>query len=78
MDSNMKTVWVNRGLNLVMWLSGLVTSAALADQTPTWLAPWVPLISLIGTGAAKISKTPSQAIAAAVPPSKAPPPGAAP
>jgi len=70
MDANMKTIWLNRGLNLIMWISGTVASAAAAGQLPPWLVPWVPLISLAGIGAAKWAKTPSQAIAAAVAPSQ--------
>jgi hypothetical protein len=73
MNTNMQAIWVNRGLNLVMWLAGGVEGLNLAHQLPPALVPWVPLISLLGIGAAKASKTPSQAIAAAVPPSKGPP-----
>jgi hypothetical protein len=88
MDTNKKVIWLNRALNAVAALgftvSGLAAAVseigALSEQAVKLgvvPAKWMGLAALIGAVghiAAKWSKTPSQAIAAAVPPSKAPPP----
>lgn len=87
MNMNLKLIWMNRTLNVVAIVSGVVSGligavAAIGDVVKTiqglGLVPNKYLglagaISLIGIAAAKISKTPSQAMAAAIPPSKLPP-----
>lgn len=70
MNNNMQAVWANRVLNAVMWLCGLIASTSLAKQLPPWAEPYVPLVNIVGIICAKLAKTPSQAIAAAVPPTK--------
>jgi hypothetical protein len=72
--TNSRLILLNNVLKAVMWFSGLITSAQLAGQLPSWATPYVPLVALIGTAAGHFAKTPSQAIAAAVPPSKTPTP----
>lgn len=88
MDANMRTIWVNRALNLVAFCGVLVSalmaaaaeSADIAEQlikagvVPAKWAGVAAIIAIFGHVAAKYSKTPSQTIAAAVPPAKGPPP----
>lgn len=87
MDTNTKLIWTNRALNVVAFCGVLVSAvmaaaskfADIADEltkagvVPAKWAGAAALIAILGHIAAKYSKTPSQAIAAAVPPSKAPP-----
>lgn len=88
MDANMRTIWINRALNVVAFCGVLVSaamaaaaeSAEIADQlikagvVPAKWAGVAAIIAIAGHIAAKYSKTPSQAIAAAMPPPKGPPP----
>lgn len=71
MDANAKLILLNTVLKAIMWLSGTVAGMKLAGQLPPWVDPYLPLVALLGSAAAFFAKTPSQAIAAAVPPSKA-------
>lgn len=87
--TNTKLIWTNRALNFVAFMGVLVSalmaaateSGAIADEliklhvVPAKWAGVAALVAIVGHVAAKYSKTPSQAIAAAVPPSK---PGAPP
>lgn len=84
MDSNTKLIWTNRALNLVAFLGVLVSAlmataseiAGIADEltkagvVPAKWAGVAAIVAVVGHIAAKYSKTPSQAIAAAVPPEK--------
>jgi len=84
MNTNLKLIWMNRTLNVVAIVSGIVSGligavAMVGDivksiqglgLVPNKYLGLAGTISLIGIAAAKYSKTPSQAIAAAVPPSK--------
>jgi len=86
MTSNMKLIWTNRALNLVATLGVMVSALAAAAAkigevtellTKAGIVPakWAGVaagIAIVGHLAAKYSKTPSQAIAAAVPPSQLP------
>jgi hypothetical protein len=88
MNANDKAIWTNRALNFVGAAGVLVSAAAVAVSeigsltealTSAGIVPakWAGVaagIAIAGHFAAKWSKTPSQAIAAAVPPSKAAPP----
>ena len=73
----MNLIVLNRLLKGVASLGGLAASALAAGQVPpgAWHAIAAALAAL-GTLAALYAKTPSQAIAAAVPPGKAPAPPA--
>ncbi len=84
MDQNMRLIWLNRTLNVVAMVSGvasgLIGVVALVGDVVKVLqgAGLVPnkwlgvagILGALGALAAKYAKTPSQAIAAAVPPSK--------
>lgn len=76
MDTNARLILLNKVLKGIMWLSGTVAGMKLAGQLPPWADKYLPAIALLGSAAAYFAKTPSQAIAAAVPPSKAPAPPA--
>lgn len=88
MDKNLQLIWTNRVLRAFSVLTGIVGGllavvAMIGDVVKTiqglglvpnkWLGIAGGLVS-IGTVAATFSKTPSRAIAAAVPPGKSPPP----
>lgn len=87
MDTNARLIWTNRALNVVAFMGVLVSAVAaaaseiagVADQLkaagilPQKWAGVAAVVAIVGHIAAKYSKTPSQAIAAAVPPPKAPP-----
>lgn len=88
MDKNMQLIWTNRVLRAFSVLTGIVGGlvaavAMIGDVVKTiqgaglvpnkWLGIAGGLVSL-GTIAATFSKTPSQAIAAAVPPGQPPAP----
>lgn len=68
MTTNMKWIWLNRALNAVMWLAGAVAGMSAAGQVPKSLEPYAAILAIVGGIAAKFAKTPSQSIAAAVPP----------
>lgn len=88
MDANAKAIWTNRLLNFIaacgVAVSALAAAAAeiggVAEKlqalgvVPAKWASTAAAIAIVGHFAAKYSKTPSQAIAAAVPPGKAPAP----
>jgi len=88
MTQNMKLIWTNRALNVfaaISWIVSVVVGmvAALGDVVrtlrdagvvPTKYLAIASLLAAAGTAAAKYSKTPSQAIAAAVPPAQDPKP----
>jgi hypothetical protein len=89
MDKNLQLIWTNRVLRVFSVITGIVGGlvavvAMVGDVVKTiqglglvpnkWLGIAGGLVTL-GTIAATYSKTPSQAIAAAVPPGKTPPPG---
>ena len=89
MDKNMQLIWTNRVLRAFSVLTGIVgglvaVMAMVGDVVKKiqglGLVPnkWLGIASLlmtVGTAAATWSKTPSAAIAAAVPPGKTTPPG---
>jgi hypothetical protein len=92
MNANMKAIWTNRALNVVAAIAGIGSVlmgvvAALGDVVkmlegaglvPNKYLGIAATLAAVGMAAAKLSKTPSAAIAAAVPPGKAPAPPAAP
>lgn len=88
MNANMKAIWTSRVLTAIAAMSG-IASAALAilaglgdvvkslegaGLVPNKYLGIASALAALGVLAAKVSKTPSQAIAAAVPPGKAPAP----
>ncbi len=91
MNANMKAIWTSRILTFVAMMSGaasavlallaglgdVVKSLQGAGLVPNKYLGIASALATLGVIAAKYSKTPSQAIAAAVPPGKAPtpPPG---
>lgn len=88
MNANMKLIWTNRALNFVAALSGIASVvvgvlAMVGDVVKTLEgAGLVPnkylglagALGALGVVAAKWSKTPSQAMAAAIPPGAPPAP----
>ncbi len=70
----MNLVALSRILTFVASAGVAAGTALAAGQVPAGWQPWAALLAALGTVCAKWSKTPSQAIAAAVPPAKAPAP----
>ena len=82
MTTNMKVIWVNRILNIVALLGfssstisfiaahvkDLADILATSGMFPAKWTGWFALVGALGALAGKWSKTPSQAIADAVPP----------
>lgn len=72
--SNATLIRINQVLKAIMWLSGTVAGMKIAGQLPPWADKYLPFVALLGSAASYFAKTPSQAIAAAVPPGKPPAP----
>jgi hypothetical protein len=72
--SNAVLIRINQALKAIMWLSGAIAGMKAAGQLPPSADKFLPFVALAGAAAAYFAKTPSQAIAAAVPPPKPAPP----
>lgn len=90
MDKNMQLIWTNRVLRIFSILTGIVGGLMAvmalvgnvvktiegAGLLPNKYLGIAGVLMSLGTIAATFSKTPSQAMAAAIPPGKVPPPSA--